>query len=636
MDLLIQDSWLREYLETDAAPHDIQKCLSLCGPSVERIEEKDGEMVYHIEVTTNRVTDSASVRGIAREAAAILPRFGFSAKFVDRKSSFRYEPRYRETVKYLDVKIEKPELCPRFTAVLLKNVHIKSSSEKIVKRLEQNGLRGLNNIIDITNYLTIELGQPMHVFDYDEIKKQKMWLRESKSGESITTLDDVDRQIPEGSIIIEDGDGRLIDLCGVMGGFLSHTKETSRNILLFVQTYDPVRIRKTCQATSFRTDAAGLFEKWVDPEGIPSALSKAIKLIIQEADPESISDAIDIYPNPIKSKTVICPLEKLYSFADEGIAENDILQILNSLQIKSEIKNNEIISQIPSFRNHDLEIPEDIVEEVVRIYGYFNLKGKLPEGELPQFSNDKTLIVEKKIKDLLKETGFTEVYTFSMVSNNDMENSGAAVRIKNPLTQDWEFMRPSLYPSLKKVVEENLNYEKKLALFEMANTYVWTGKDLPAEEMKLGIITTSHDFFEIKGKLEYIFHELGIKFETNGKYGQLQPHDNFLYIEIDVAAVISDYSDKKSFVPVPKFPEAYEDLSLVIPNGIYFTDLAKIIKAQSELIRKVELIDEYENSKTLRVIYQSEERNITNEDIKGGREKILSSLQQKLSIKLKI
>lgn len=665
MDILIQDSWLREYLETSATPRDIQRCLSLCGPSVERIERKDEETIYHIEVTTNRVTDSASVMGIAREAAAILPRFGFAAKLLNRKTSHRYDPAYKKSVNYLDVKIEHAELCPRFTAVLLKNVQIKPSSEKIVKRLERNGLRALNNIVDITNYLTIELGQPMHVFDYDEIKNHKMLLRESKDNEAVKTLDGMTRKIPTGSIVIEDGNARLIDLCGVMGGFLSHTKDMSRNILLFIQTYDPIRIRKTCQATAFRTDAAGLFEKWVDPEGIPNALGKTIKLIIQEANPEQICDVIDIYPNPIKSKTVICPLEKLYSYADEEIPGEDILQILNSLGIKSKIVGSEIISQIPSFRSHDIVIPEDIIEEIVRIYGYFNLKGKLPEGELPEMTSEGqagvlSLQVEKKIKNLLKETGFTEVYTFSMVSENEVKSPNSplekaasatfdVVKIKNPLTQDWKYMRRSLYPSLQKVIDENLNFEKKLTIFEMANVYAWSSSsDLPMETQKLGIIATNHDFSEIKGKLEYVFEELGIKFKISvgvshgeplqiGNYGKVDFINNeIIYVELDVASLVYDYSDKKNFVPIPKFPEAYEDLSLIIHDQIYYSDIEQLIRTQSRLISRVEIIDEYDNSMTLRVTYQSEERNITNEDIKRGREKILSSLKQKLRIVLKM
>lgn len=652
MDILIQDSWLREYLETDATPKQIQECLSLCGPSVEKVEEIDGETVYHVEVTTNRVTDSASVRGIAREAAAILPRFGIKAEYKNSaERSGGPSLQYKKQVPYLNVQIEKPELCPRFTAVLLRNVQIKPSNEKIVKRLERNGLRGINNVIDLTNYLTIELGQPMHVFDYDEIKNHKMILRESREGEEIQTLDEVKRKIPAGAIVIEDGGKRLIDLCGVMGGFLSHTKGTSKNILLFIQTYDPVRIRKACQATSFRTDAAGLFEKWVDPEGIPNALSRALEIIEEEIKPERIEDIIDIYPNPVSPKTVICPLEKLYAYADEKIDEKEILRILNSLEIKSEIKDRSIVSRVPSFRNRDIEIPEDIIEEVVRIYGYFNLKGKLPEGELPNLVSDDTssyLPVEKKIKELLANTGFTEIYTLSMISTSVLEQLNLSrenlVKIANPLNENENIMRPSLFPSLKKVVDDNLNREEKIAIFEMSNTYNWTSGELPEEKMMLGIITYNHNFSEIKGKLEYVFKQLGISYDLSksgnklniGEYGTISLlENNVIYIELDVALLVKNYSNKKTLIPVPKFPEAYEDLTLIVPKNILYKDIVKLIKGQSNLISRVQLIDEYDISQTLRVVYLSKERNIESNDIKPIREKILKELEGKFQIKLK-
>lgn len=669
MDILIQDSWLREYLETPATPEQIQKYLSLCGPSVERVEKIDGETIYRIEVTTNRVTDSASVKGIAREAAAILPKFGINAIFYPNRKDVPCNistPKYKSAVKYLDVTIDKHELCPRFTAILLRNVQIKPSSEKIVKRLERNGQRGINNVIDLTNYLTIELGQPMHVFDYDEIKGHKMILRESKEGEEIQTLDKVKRRLPKGSIVIEDGEGRLIDLCGIMGGFLSHTKDMSKNILLFIQTYDPIHIRKTCQQTAFRTDAAGLFEKWVDPESIPNALNRALEIIQKEARPEKIEDAIDIYPNPIKPKTVICPLEKLYAYADEKIDNDEILAILNSLEIKSEIVNEQIISQIPSFRNQDIEIPEDIIEEIVRIYGYFNLKGKLPNGDLPKIISEKkqNLQIEKLIKNTLVSLGFVETYTLSMISEKEIEQLNFSceklVKIENPLNSDENVMRPSLFPSLIKVIEENKKIGEKLAIFEMSNIYQWNNQfplnnnqqqKLPEEKMILGIITSNMNWRELKGKLEHLFEKIGIKFILSKKqkkynnkqqtiniqnYGKIYMlPNNTTYIELDIASLINNYSWKRKILLPSKFPEAYEDLALIIPQETLYQDIEKTIKEQSSLVKRVELLDEYGKTQTFRITYQADERNITNEEIKPIREKILNELKNKFSITLK-
>ncbi len=256
MQILIPDSWLREYLETDAKPHDIQKALSLCGPSVERLHEIGQDFIYDIEVTTNRV-DCMSVYGIAREAAAILPHFGHTARLhtdpFDTKLSFKTS----SSVDYLTA-VADPNLCSRFSAILIKNVKIGPSPDWIIKKLEAVGMRGLNNVVDISNLLMHELGQPIHTFDYDKIQGKSMILRESKAGEEVTTLDGKKHKLPGHDIVIEDGSKKLTDLCGIMGGLDSAVDQNTKNVLLFVQTYEPVHIRRTSMALAHRTSAAVL------------------------------------------------------------------------------------------------------------------------------------------------------------------------------------------------------------------------------------------------------------------------------------------------------------------------------------------------------------------------------------------
>ncbi len=629
--------------------------------------EKDGEIIYSIEVTTNRV-DEYCVRGIAREAAAILPRFGFHAKFInpDRRDVACNVSTQKNK---LTIDIQDPEQnCQRILGVILDNVHLASSPKKISDRLETAGIRSLNNAVDITNYVMTEIGHPAHVFDYDRLTTKKLLIRKSKKGEKIISLEDKEYILPGGDIVIDDGTGKIIDLPGIIGTANSIVVSNTKRVLFFIETNDPGIIRNTSMSLGIRTVAATLNEKGVDPETAKNALLRGIELFKELCDAEVASEIYDIYPNPIKPKTVSCPMQKLYDFADEKISEREILSILNSLEIKSEIKNGNIISRVPSFRNHDINILEDIIEEVVRIYGYHNLKGKLPEGELPEnvisASSADTLRVEQRIKELLKETNFTEVYTLSMLSSNDLENinypCGNAVKINNPLLKEEEYMRPSLLPSLLKIVSENLSHEKEMAIFEMSNVYNYElritnyelknknkfDQFLPSEKMMLGIVCVSHDFFEIKGKLEYIFKELGIISLRINNYGKIEYVENnllqkykisepVLYIELDNEKICADYSNKKTFIPIPKFPEAYEDLSLIIPEGIYYTDIEKMIKQQSDLIKKVNLLDEYKDSLTLRVIYQSEERNIVDRDIKEGREKILKALNQGFKIFLK-
>src|SRR4030043_911046 len=300
MDILIPDSWLKSIIKTNAKPEDIAKYLSLSGPSVEKTTQEGKDTIYSIEITTNRV-DSASILGVAREISAILPRFNLKASLLPIKVPKGLH--FVSNVDYLNTKIDN-KLCYRFAAVLIKNVNIKESPLWMKERLEKVGIRPLNNIVDISNYLMIELGQPMHTFDYDKIKGAKMILRESAGGEKITTLDDQIRPLPDGTIIIEDGEGRIIDLCGIMGGKNSEVDGKTKRVLLFVQTYDPVRIRQACQKLAFRTDAASRFEKGVDPKGVLIAMGKAIEMFEKNAEAEIASQLIDIYPHPPKEKRV--------------------------------------------------------------------------------------------------------------------------------------------------------------------------------------------------------------------------------------------------------------------------------------------------------------------------------------------
>ncbi len=300
MDILIPDEWLRNFLKTEATPKKIMEYLSLAGPTVDKIEKVKGADVYHIEVTTNRV-DAASVYGIAREAYAVLPRFGVKTALA--RANYNPNLGFTDKVDYLEAKVDK-KLCPRFAAVLVRGVEAKESPTWLKERLNWVGIRTINNVVDISNYIMVELGQPVHMFDYDKIKGAKMILRESKRGEEITTLDDKKHTLGGGDIVIEDGEGRLIDLAGIMGGTLSEVDENTKNVLLFVQTYDPSRIRKTSMNLAVRTQAAALFEKGLDTENVSLAVGRGIELLEKHAGGKADKNILDIYPNPYKGKEV--------------------------------------------------------------------------------------------------------------------------------------------------------------------------------------------------------------------------------------------------------------------------------------------------------------------------------------------
>ena len=338
MNILIPDSWLKEHLKTKATVKQIGEYLSLCSQSVEKITKVDHDWLYDIEITTNR-PDCFSVYGIARELAVILPRFGIPAK-LSQLSIIHYPLSISKGLP-LGVKITKPSLCPRFTALIFDNVVVKSSPKIVQERLEKVGIRAINNVVDISNYLMLALGQPMHTFDYDKIKGHKMILRESAGGEKITTLDGQIRPLPDGTIIIEDGKGRIIDLCGIMGGENSQVDKKTKKVLLFVQTYDPAKIRQACQKLAFRTDAASRFEKGVDPEGVMIAMEKAMVMFEENCGAKIASNLINIYPHPPKAKKIILSQSKLNQVMGIEIKLVEAKKILDSLGFQSSIINHQ-------------------------------------------------------------------------------------------------------------------------------------------------------------------------------------------------------------------------------------------------------------------------------------------------------
>lgn len=333
MDIKLPHSLLRQYLETNAAPKDIAKCLTLCGPSVDKLHQIGNDWVYDIEVITNRV-DTASAYGIAREANAILPQFGFNAKLIN-------DPRKLSTSKLskpaknlpLNVQILDQSLVPHFAAIILDNITVKSSPTTIKRQLEMIGERAISNLVDITNYLTLCFGQPTHIFDYDKIGEHAMKVRSSNKGETITTLDGKTHKLHGNDIIIEDGSGRLIDLCGIMGGENSQVDKNTKRAILFVQTYEPRHIRSTSLYTQERSLASQIFEKQPDSQMVIPTLIAGHKLLQQHSGATLASKLINIDITPNEPRPLHVDLRWLNHIIGTNIKSSQIRQILKILDL---------------------------------------------------------------------------------------------------------------------------------------------------------------------------------------------------------------------------------------------------------------------------------------------------------------
>lgn len=686
MNILVPDSWLREFLETNAGPGQTAEALSLCSASVEKLEKSGHDYIYDIEITTNRV-DMLSIIGIAREAAAVLPRFGFKAKFKKPLNRLAIKPpalpsgRFSHlTNDYLAVKITEPSLCPRFTTVLLNNITIHSSPVIIKQRLKKSGIRPLNNVVDISNYVMLETGQPLHVFDYDSIKKQTMTLRESRVGEKIQTLDGQIHQLPPGAIIIEDGENRLIDLCGIMGGQNTAVSAKTKRVLLFVQGYDPVRIRKTCQSLAFRTPASTRFEKGISAEAVLPALNRAVRLLQKNAGAKIAGAIIDIYPKPYQPKTISLDLNLVKKIIGIEIKKDEVIAILKSLNFPLFTAHNSLLTfNIPSFRTNDINIPQDLIEEIARIYGYHNLPSSLPSGEIPQKNKTQEFFWETKVKETLKHWGFNEIYNYSMVSNELLNKCGLppskCLKIANPLTVDWLYMRPSLIPSILQNIANNLAYDEHLKLFELAKIYIPQKNDLPDEIFMLTIAMANANFYETKGIAEGLLQELGIRnYDINaninnqcpiaklihpfrsgaitskqsshltiGYVGQIHPailnkfslRQKVNIIDINFSLLVKHATLSKKYIHPSKYPSIINDLTVISENKLYTSKIYWEILSTNPLVQSVKLIDSFHNSRTFRITFHSDKKTLTDHEVGRVREKIIKKLKEKLGIKVK-
>jgi len=642
MNIKITYNWLLEYLDTNTTPYELQKYLSLCGPSIESVKKVGDDYVLDIEVISNRI-DYASVIGMAQEAQAILPMFGKKAKFRENsleKYNFKNIVGNKNLCS-LQVKIINPTLCSRFTAIVIKNVKIGPSPKFISDRLVACGIKSINNVVDISNYLMLALGQPVHTFDYDQIKGATMIMRESKKGEKIVTLDKKEVTLPGGDIVMEDGSGRLIDLCGIMGGLNSAINEKTKNVVLFVQTYDKVRIRRTTMTTGVRTIAATFFEKGLDPERVETTLVYGVELLEKYAQGKIASKIYDIYSKKQGKKLLVMSYGLFGKKIGIEIPKEKIISILTNLgfEVSDSPKQGQTLDEgltlqvsVPSWRLNDINIPEDIIEEVARVYGYHNIPSKLQPAVYVEQPKEMEQIFnfQNRIKLFLKHLGLNEVINYSMISEDQIKEFNLDpkkhLRLSNSLSKDIEYLRMSLLPSLFKNISENKGRKERSKLFEIAKVYIPVGNknicSLPQEIYRLGIAVNT-DYSDLKGIIEAIYKELNINFEENKNIFPLpeiiEKSGNYM-VEVDFQSLIDNCHLVPKYKPLHPYAIIKLDKTFELRADIktapttYAGIKQKALK--SKLLQNIEVVTLYQNKLTIRFYYSSAERNITEEEAK--------------------
>ncbi len=655
MNILISYNWLKDYLETDASAYDIAKCVSLAGPSVEKVTKKGGDFILEVEITSNRI-DTVSIIGFGREASVILPRHGYKTSF--KEPQF---PAAKGNDKIPLTVVDNDKLCSRLLAVVM-DVRIGKSPDFIRERLESAGIRSLNNLIDITNYIMLEVGHPTHVFDYNRVGTANLSLRYAKLGEKIVTLDNKELKLGDRDIVIDDGAGRIIDLPGIMGAENSVVTPDTQRIIFFTESNNPVAIRKTSMSLGVRTMAATINEKHPDPETAAEAFNRGIELFGKLAEGKIISNITDIYPYPEKAKLITTNLDFINKKIGVEINESESIGILRSLGFTVEGKGKNLNITPPHFRQYDVLIPEDIVEEVARIYGYYNLPNNLPPAiyyKQPK-ELEKLFLGITKVKTFLKHLGLNEVVNYSMISKRQIESLGESansyLHLYNSISEEIEYLRKSLYPSLIKNLADNEGKKEILRFFELAKVYLPTEKELPNEIYKLALAVNTN-FFDLKGLIEALFDELNIddyefavgdekncsshvqarilvKGKNIGSLGLIRKEiankfnlRNDAYLsEIDFQSLMDSAKDISQYRHISPYALIKLDLTIETTIEKTFNHIRQTALKTSKLLQTVDLVGQFENKITLRFYFTSPNRNITEEEALKELDKIKSKI----------
>lgn len=633
------------------------------------------ETVVEFEITSNR-SDCFSVIGIAREAAAT-----FGEKFKLNKPSPEAET--NENIEdFVSIEVKDQNLCPRYTARLVKDIKIEHSPEWMRRRLRDAGVRPINNIVDITNYVMLEYGQPMHAFDMDLIKGNKIVVRRAEEGEQIMTLDDKPRKLDSSMLVIADAE-RPVAVAGVMGGADSEVSKGTKTILFESANFERKNVRTTAHKLSMRTESSGRFEKGLDIHNTIPAVQKACELIEKLGVGKVVQGMIDVCSEIPESKPIILRPDKINEFLGTDIPSEKMKAILKTIEFK--VEGDKVTA--PPFRL-DIECEADLAEEIARFYGYNKIKSTMPSVGATKLAG-KTR--EQKITDTIENiciaSGMYETYTFSFTSPDIFDRLGLAdedcrrniIKIRNPLGTDYSVMRTTVLPDMLKVISHNVNRNvQKGAFYEVSHTYHPMGNDELTTQKKvltLGMFG-NYDFYDLKGVTQEITYKLGIKDvkyktfsddpiyhpgrcaeiivneERIGVIGQINPNlvEEFsvmpktLIGTMDMEKLVALADEERYYSELPKFPAVERDIAVVVANEITVDDVINVIETSggSNLVAtkffdiyKGAQIGEGNKSLAFSLLFRSKERTLREEEVNKSFDKIVKALTRELNAELR-
>ncbi len=631
--------------------------------------------VVEFEITPNR-PDCLSVVGLARETAAT---FDLPAKLPEPQ----IEKETGDINEHLKITVSAPDLCPRYTAKMIKNVKIAPSPLWLRRRLSAAGVRPINNIVDITNFVMLEYGQPMHAFDYSYISGGKIDVRRAGEGEKMFTLDDEERNLDPSMLVIADGE-KAVAVAGVMGGQNSMILDTTDTIVFESANFSGVSVRLTSKKLGLRTEASSRFEKGLDPAQTYDAVMRACQLVEMLGAGEVVGGMIDV-DNSCKEKTVIkLEPERINAFLGTDIPEADMRKSLTSLYF--ELDGDDIT--VPTFRA-DVETFADIAEEVARIYGYDKIAMTVFRGESSHGQLTDRQRFKRKIDSVMLACGYSEIFTYSFISPKYYDNIALAsddvrrksVTILNPLGEDTSVMRTTMLPSIMESVARNYNFRNAQAkLYEIGKIYLpdEDASKLPEERKIISVASYGDtDFFAVKGVIEELVAALNVKelefsavtddasFHPGrcakvtcdgvevGIIGQVHPLvcNNYGLDGVEVFAAMLDFelifankAEEKTYVPLPKYPAVTRDIALICDDEVPVAELAKAIKkGAGQYLENLQLFDVYrgaqvgEGKKSVAYSFalRASDRTLEDSEIENIMNKIMKNLEKDTGAKLR-
>ena len=637
------------------------------------------DTVFELEITPNR-PDCLSHIGIARELSAY---YGKELKYPETEIKNETGEKTSDNVK---VTIEDSNLSRRYTTRILKNVTVKESPKWLKERIESVGLRSINNIVDVSNFILMEMNHPNHVFDLDKIDGNEIKVKSAGKGDKLVTLDEQERELEDDDIVICDGK-KIIALGGVMGGLDSEVTDNTKNILLEVAHFNSQNVRKTSRRLTLSSDSSYRFERGIDVEDSIKVINRLANLIQEVAGGEILNGYVDVYPVPHENKVAELNFERLNRFVGKVIPREKVIEILKNLEIDVKDNGETLTLTAPSYRG-DLELEQDYFEEIIRMYGFDNIENILPRVDINQSATLDTTELTDRVKTICASTGLKEVINYSFIPKNALQklkytgvSEDKLIDISNPITEDFVTMRPTLLYSLIKNAKDNMNRNiSNIRFFEVSRTFE-KAEELAKEDIKLGIILAGendktlwnpkpvhYDFYDLKGIVEEIFSKLKFQNfslkrsvqtefhpgrsadvfvgkEYIGSFGEIHPDvlENFdlnkktvLVAEFNIDLIKKYINKLFVYEGIVKYPAVPRDLALVMNENILVGDVLKTIEKIDKKVEKVELFDIYQGigvepgkkSVAISILLRDNTKTLEEKEINDIVDKILAKMKK--------